>query len=769
MFSFSQTLSILLCGILVATAANASSGTINGPSDYNPVDLSIVGERELAEASQLNLRVQADFDPSKILTWVIGENDPSSIVGEIEWEFELLEAPTGMTIAEDGQLNWIGQLGSELELRSQKVEVRATANEKDSDRRWADSIEAYVFVLPLAPRAYENPLHLYFEAGILGSERIHIYDADDSADGEQLQFSILNGPAGCHITNAGVLYWIPPLNTEGQYVTLQLQVTDGNEHGQGPSLIDLNLQVTEAPAGAQQQDSIYNNTPGFGSALDRAPERLVIGAEQHSQVFIYKDASHIDNEANDSVDWQLEATLTGLPLTVEEGSEFILKEITPGAFGASVAIDDDWLLVGAPLTDLKSVPYGDTSRPPIIAAGAAFFYHYDTDGRWRLHQVVYDNHNSYSDPYQFFGGSVALENGVAVISNDSANDKAGEAALYAYNPDYERWERHDTIGPHDIPIQNEDYFSYPLVIDGRTIATAANEDDSAGLNAGAVYLFEWPTTYPVSYTKITAQTPQNLALFGQAIALSDDWLAISAPNAKQSNGEVELWQRQTNGQWEYQQSLSELGTYYYGQQLSLQAGTLAVSSPGFEHNEIEYQGRIYLYRYDGQTWKRILEHRQEDYQASTYFGYRMQLSPNGQSLHVTSPGSNLVYDYSLAEGDFPAEFQPFYLIASNSKPSDLDFRRFYQSDSPATDSVFSATEIKLSNDRESLTYTFPERTDATGFEPQFQFSRNLIDWYPLNTFVRAHSTRNEKGWLRRIAIEPPEDAAPFFIRQVIER
>ncbi|MGZ0656894.1 FG-GAP repeat protein [Coraliomargarita sp. W4R72] len=766
MFRIKQFLGSLLW-ICATCAANASVIVTIGDNDFNPVDLSIVGERELAEGSMLDLQIHADFDASKILSWIIiGEPDP---IGEIEWSFEILESPAGMTIAADGQLNWIGKVNSGPHISSQRMEVRAIASEKDGDRTWSDTIDAYLFVLPLAPRVSEFPLPLYYAAGIQGTERIHIYDADDTADGEQLQFSILSGPRGCHITDRGELYWIPPLHAQGQEFELILQVADGNEHGQGPSQIEITLHVTDAPAGAKSQDTVYKNVPGFGSAICRDQARLVVGADQYSQVFIYKDAAQSDSETNDSVDWQLETTLTGLPLTVEEGSEFILKEITPGAFGASVAINANWLLVGAPLTDLKSVPYGDNSRTPIIAAGAAFFYHHDTDGRWRLRQVVYDNHNSYSDPYQFFGGSVAMQDGVAIISNDSANDKAGEAAIYTYNSDYDRWERHDTIDPYDIPLQTGDHFSYPLVIDGNTIAIAANEDDSAGLNAGAVYLFDWPTSYPVTQTKITPHTPQTFGLFGQAIALSGDWLAIAAPNARQLAGEVELWQRQSTGQWEFQQSLSELGTYYYGQQLSLEAGTLAVSSPGFQHNETEYAGRIYLYRYDGNAWIRILQHQQEDYQATTNFGHRMTLSPDGQSLSVTSLGSKLSYDYSLAEGDFPAESHPVNLLATNPSLNNSDFLKLYQNDSLSTDSQTLTSQVILATDQKSLTYTYPERTDATGFEIEFLYSRNLKDWHPLESFIRLHSTRMQSGWLQRISIELPLDSQPFFIRQSIDR
>lgn len=770
MFNCSQliTITIFYSWLALSCTAIASVVVSIGEQDYNPVDLSIVGDREVAENSPISLQIQADFDSSKILTWIIDE-EPSPI-GEIEWTFEILEAPANMTIDADGQLNWIGQLNSESQLRSQQVVVRATANEKNGDRHWAESIETNVFVLPLAPRAWENPLNLYYDAGILGSETIYIYDADDSADAEQLQFIIQDAPVGCHITESGILYWTPPLEAEGQVFTASLWVADGNEHGQGPSLIDLQLNVTEAPAGAKSLESIYNSTPGFGSAICRDQERLVIGADQYSQVFIYEDAAENNDATSQSIDWQNVATLTGLPLTVEEGSEYLLMEITPAAFGASVAADGDWLLVGAPLTTLKSIPHGDDSKNPIIAAGAAFFYRRDiASDEWELHQVVYDNHNSYSDPYQFFGASVALKDGVAILSNDSANDKAGEVALYAYNSDYDRWERHDTIGPYDIPLQDEDYFSYPLVFDGHTLAIAANEDDSAGLNAGAVYLFEWPTTYPVTYTKITAQTPQTFGLFGQALALADDWLAIAAPNANQLTGEVELWQRQSNGLWEYRQSLSELGTYYYGQQLSLEAGTLAVSSPGFTHNDIEYEGRIYLYRYDGQSWVRILKHHQEDYQATNYFGYRIALSPDGQSLHVTAPESKLAYHYSLSAGDFPAESHPADWIANDLNLSDAQLRSFYQSDSTSPASGHSSPEMTHSADLSNLIYTFPERTDATGFSTKFEFSRNLKDWHALEDFNKINSTRKEHGWLHRISIQAPQDAQPFFIRQFIER
>ncbi|MFQ3226240.1 MAG: hypothetical protein ACI8Z5_002512 [Lentimonas sp.] len=754
--------------VLLSCSAIASVIVISPTPDFNPVDLSITGERKVAEGSALDLTVVADFDPSKLIIFIGigGLDDP---IGEIDWSFELLQGPTNMTISADGRLNWIGQLESETQLRSQKVEVRATATEQDTQNHWSDTIEAYVFALPLAPHLSDNPTPIYYEAGILGIESIYIVDADDDADGEQLEFSIIDGPSGCHITDRGWIYWIPPHDAEGQVFDLTIQVADGNEHGKGPSILGLKLHITEAPAGAKLQDTIYQNTPGFGSSISLDNQHLVIGADQHSQVFIYADTEPEGPTVNDSVDWQLVETLTGLPLTIEHGSEYILMDVTPKAFGASVAIDGEWLLVGAPLTDLKYIPHGDTSRAPIIAAGAAFFYRHDAANQtWRLHQVIYDHHNSSGAPYQFFGGSVAMQNGIAVVSNDSANNQAGEATIYTYNPDYDKWDRHRTIDNYDIPIQSDDYFSYPLVIDGTTIAIAANEDDSAGFNAGAVYLFEWPISYPVTQTKITSNAPQAFALFGQALALSGDWLAVASPNANQLSGNIELWRRQSDKTWQFEQTLTEPGTYYNGLQLSLEGGTLAVSSPGFEHNEIKYPGRIYLYRYDGNEWMRILEHRQETYVTDANFAHRMSLSPDGQSLLVASTGSSRVYDYSLREGDFPTEQQPADYYTSDPSLSDSDLLKLYQVDSLPLSAIPTAV-LTLTIDDGTMTYSFPERTNAINFPIQFKYSRDLIKWQPLQSYRRLNSTRMESGWIRRIAIEIPDDSTPFFIRQEFER
>ncbi|MGJ8641059.1 MAG: hypothetical protein ACSHYA_16840 [Opitutaceae bacterium] len=759
---------ILLFAILATRSLFASVVIINPPFDFNPVDLSISGERSVAEGSTLDLLIVAEFDESKRITFFpVGETvEP---LGEIDWSFELLEGPAGMTVAADGRLNWIGELTSVTELRSQRVEVRAIATEQGTENSWRDTIETYVFAIPLAPHLSDNPTPLYYEAGVLGVESIYIWDADDSADGEQLKFSIIDGPAGCHITDRGWIYWIPPLDAEGEVFDLELQVSDGNEHGQGPSLLSLKLNVTEAPEGAKLEDTIYQNTLGFGSAISSDNQYTVVGAEQSSQVFIYEATESGEGSLNESVDWQLMDTLVGLPLTIEDGSEYILMDVTPQAFGASVAIDGDWLLVGAPLTDLKRIPHGNTSYDPITAAGAAFFYRRDAvDETWELHQVVYDHHNSSQAPYQYFGGSVALQGSIAAVSNDSANDTAGEATIYSYNIDSDLWERHQTIDNYDIPIQAGDYFSFPLVIDGNTIAIAANEDDSAGFNAGAVYLFEWPVSYPVTYTKITPNAPQPFALFGQALALSGDWLAVAAPYANQFSGSIELWQRQPDGAWEYQQTLTEPGTFYNGLQLSLAGGTLAVSSPGFEHNEVEYEGRIYLYSYDGSEWIRKLEHRQRSYSADANFAHRMAIAPDGESLFVASLGSKRVYDYSLEEGDFPAEISPSNFVTFDVAMSDSDFLKSYKADASSFSGQPTVQPI-LSVDGEAMIFCYPERTDATGFTMQFKYSHDLVEWKALEDYRRIDSTRLENGWMRRIEIELLDDSAPFFIRQDIER
>ncbi|MEO0530940.1 MAG: hypothetical protein AAF266_10260 [Planctomycetota bacterium] len=139
-------------------------------------------------------------------------------------------------------------------------------------------------------------------------------------------------------------------------------------------------------------------------------------------------------------------------------------------FGSSIALSEDYVLVGAHEAD----PAGDES-------GTAYLFDRDT-GEQLLKLAPED-----ANPGDEFGHSVALSGGFAVVGAH-LHDGNGSSAGKAYVFDVATGEELFQLEPNDATASQR--FGVTAAVDGRYAAIGAWDDDEEARDAGAVYVFD---------------------------------------------------------------------------------------------------------------------------------------------------------------------------------------------------------------------------------------------------------------------------------------
>lgn len=176
------------------------------------------------------------------------------------------------------------------------------------------------------------------------------------------------------------------------------------------------------------------------------------------------------------------------------------------AFGISVAIDDELVLVGAPSGYLRH-----------ISTGAAYVFDLETGRQWlRLWTPDIDNETG-------FGATVALSGRNAIVSayRDS-RDAPNAGSVYVFDVVTGAQVHH--LRPLD-PVEGM-AFGDAVAVHGDRVAISAYHDNVHGPNSGSVYLFDLVTGQQL--LKIAPADGREGASFGRSVAIDDQRLVVGA-------------------------------------------------------------------------------------------------------------------------------------------------------------------------------------------------------------------------------------------------
>jgi len=182
------------------------------------------------------------------------------------------------------------------------------------------------------------------------------------------------------------------------------------------------------------------------------------------------------------------------------------------AMGNAVAVDGDWIAVGAWRKD-------DRGKD----SGAVHMFH-RSDGRWIEMQTLTASDAAASDE---FGQSISLSTDTLVIGSwksDAAGEDSG--AAYVYRRSGQSWVPEQKLVAADLAA--DDRFGVCASVDGNLVLVGAYGSEAGGPDAGAGYVFRHDGSRWVEEQKLVPRTPSKNAWVGYAVAIQENVAVLSS-------------------------------------------------------------------------------------------------------------------------------------------------------------------------------------------------------------------------------------------------
>lgn len=292
-------------------------------------------------------------------------------------------------------------------------------------------------------------------------------------------------------------------------------------------------------------------------------------------------------------------------------------------FGTSIAVTQGLIVTGAP---------GDWDNGD--NAGTAYAFQYSGND-WLQDPKMRVADEAVGD---FFGYSVSASDSVVVVGEhfDSTNGPfAGAAYVYRRNP--------STFGLEQMLLasdgSNENQFGSSVSVWGDLILVGARGDDDNGLHAGSAYLFRWNGSQWIEEQKLVALDGAANDFFGQAVSTDDDVALVGAHQDDDSglnSGSAYVF-RWDGLSWIQEQKLvppPNSPGIQFGYSLSVSGDVVVVGALRDDENGAD-SGSVYVYRWNGAVWALERRLNPSDAAPNSLFGAAVDLS--GYRLIVGAP------------------------------------------------------------------------------------------------------------------------------------
>ena len=212
-------------------------------------------------------------------------------------------------------------------------------------------------------------------------------------------------------------------------------------------------------------------TDQFGKSVAVDYDTVVVGAHSDDHDEIFSGAAYVFTKPADG--WATTSTAAKLTASPVYGLE---------AFGFSVAVDGDTIVVGAPQE-------GEDGN--LDFSGAAYVFTKPANG-WVSSSIAAKLTASDGAAYDYFGISVALDGDTVVVgANYDDDDGTNSGAAYVFTKPASGWvTATETVKLTASDGASKDWFGWSVAVDGDTVLVGAYGDDDKGSKSGSAYTYK---------------------------------------------------------------------------------------------------------------------------------------------------------------------------------------------------------------------------------------------------------------------------------------
>ena len=341
----------------------------------------------------------------------------------------------------------------------------------------------------------------------------------------------------------------------------------------------------------QTRNKLQSSSPQkddyFGSSVAIYGDWAIVGAPFDNTRTRWSGAVYLFRQQNNN-DWVFHSKIH--PSDPSERSHF----------GNSVAISENWFIVGTWSDDTKA-----------INAGAAYLFHLENDGTWKENQKIQafknENNQQLDDQQEDanFGTSVAILGSWAVVGAPNYDSDLlpvkGSGAAYIFQlQNNDTWTGHSKIRSY-FPEEN-DSFGGSVAISGEWVIVGEQQKKVDSIvNAGAAYLFYLDDNkiWKQYSRRIEASDKQANDNFGMSVAIAGNWALVGAPGGDPDSlsiGAAYIFHREKDTKWRQyskQESSDPTLNDYFGNSVAIDDQNAIVGA--YKNDSEKNTGAVYIF------------------------------------------------------------------------------------------------------------------------------------------------------------------------------
>ncbi len=208
---------------------------------------------------------------------------------------------------------------------------------------------------------------------------------------------------------------------------------------------------------------------------------------------------------------------------------------------------------------------------------------------------------STAQPFDSMGTGLAISGDTLVVAGSMSvwdSGACGPGKCFIYERQGTEWVEQDTFNPHGFTNEMIMY-GVQVSTDGSTVVIGASWDDEFAPTGGAAYVYERVGDVWAETAKLSCSAMQATLQFGTAVAVDGDQIAVSTGAES-----VVLFNRSPGG-WDEAQTVEPsdgLNLDGFGRSIGLSDQRLAVGAPNQADAQGFGVGAIYIFENQGGTW-----------------------------------------------------------------------------------------------------------------------------------------------------------------------